>query len=296
MKSSPVITVVIPTYNRASFIAGTIQSILDQDFADFELIVVDDGSTDNTGEVVMRIMDTRLRYVKKQNAERAAARNMGAQMAKGAYLNFFDSDDQAYQHHLSTAQAIIGTRNQPEVFHLGYDVKDDQGKILRVANQFPLTINSLLHTGNHLSCNGVFLRRDVALALPFVEDRALSASEDYELWLRLASRFNFLCYNKVTSSVIDHTARSVLSTDKEKLLRRIEALKKYLKQDTSFMNFIGRRMPEFESHLNVYVALHLALGGYPASQSFPFLTQAFVKNPKLLLTRKFLTAIKHTVL
>src|SRR5687767_9278561 len=99
---SPVFSIVIPTYNRAHLIKKTIESVLAQDFADFELLVVDDGSKDDTESVVSSFTDKRVHYFKKQNGERGAARNFGAARAKGSYLNFFDSDDLLYRNHLST--------------------------------------------------------------------------------------------------------------------------------------------------------------------------------------------------
>jgi glycosyltransferase involved in cell wall biosynthesis len=75
--SSPLFSIVIPTYNRAHLITKTIESVLAQEDGDFEILVVDDGSSDNTGEVVSRIFDPRLTYFRKENAERGAARNFG---------------------------------------------------------------------------------------------------------------------------------------------------------------------------------------------------------------------------
>lgn len=90
---SPRVSVVIPTYNRAQFIASAIESVLTQTFGDFELIVVDDGSTDRTSEIVTSISDPRLVFVRQDNAGRSTARNRALALAKGAYIAFLDSDD-----------------------------------------------------------------------------------------------------------------------------------------------------------------------------------------------------------
>ena len=84
-------SIVIPTYNRAKFIDKAIASLLNQKYEDFEVIVVDDGSTDNTEEVVKSFNNNKVKYYKKENQERGAARNYGAKLAKGEYINFFDS-------------------------------------------------------------------------------------------------------------------------------------------------------------------------------------------------------------
>ena len=87
-------SVVIPAYNREKEIAKSIRSVLNQTFPDFEIIVVDDGSTDKTCEVVQSIKDNRIRCIRKENAGASSARNTGIAEAKGLYVSFLDSDDE----------------------------------------------------------------------------------------------------------------------------------------------------------------------------------------------------------
>jgi glycosyltransferase involved in cell wall biosynthesis len=89
----PKITVIIPTYNRANLIGETIQSVLRQTVRDFNLIVVDDGSTDNTGEVLKRYQDPRVRYEYRENRGVSVARNIGLKLSNTDYVTFLDSDD-----------------------------------------------------------------------------------------------------------------------------------------------------------------------------------------------------------
>ena len=89
----PYFTVVIPSYNRGHIIVWAIESVLNQSYSDFEIIVVDDGSTDNTKEVVSQYMDSRINYFFQENSGVSAARNTGSKLAKGDYLVFLDSDD-----------------------------------------------------------------------------------------------------------------------------------------------------------------------------------------------------------
>ena len=96
MKACPLFSVIIPTFNRADFIGKTVESVLRQTFTDFEIIVIDDGSTDNTAEIIAPIIDERLTYHFKQHEERAAARNAGTKLARGEYVTFLDSDDLLY--------------------------------------------------------------------------------------------------------------------------------------------------------------------------------------------------------
>ena len=87
-------SIIIPTYNRAHIIRNAIEAVQLQTFTDFELIISDDGSTDNTEEIVLPLLkDSRIKYIKQINKGVCAARNFGAQDAKGKYLVFLDSDD-----------------------------------------------------------------------------------------------------------------------------------------------------------------------------------------------------------
>lgn len=93
MKELPLVSVVVPCYNRAAVLEQSVRSVLAQSYAELELILVDDGSTDRTRQVVEKIKDARLRYVYQQNAGACAARNYGAALARGEYIAFHDSDD-----------------------------------------------------------------------------------------------------------------------------------------------------------------------------------------------------------
>jgi glycosyltransferase involved in cell wall biosynthesis len=101
MSESPAISVVIATFNRAEYLPATIDSVLDQSFKDFELIVVDDGSTDDTRSVLERY-GSRLKYLYQPNGGASAARNQGVRHAKAAWIAFQDSDDLSLPNHLAS--------------------------------------------------------------------------------------------------------------------------------------------------------------------------------------------------
>lgn len=289
---SPFFSIIVPTYNRADFIAKAIDSVLAQEFVDFELIVVDDGSTDNTADVLRDFTDKRVIYFRKPNEERAAARNKGVELSRGAYVNFFDSDDLLYPNHLATAFRVIEERNMPEFFHVAYDVRNSEGDVTSV-----MTLNGdpnerLIH-GNFLSCNGVFLKKSVAEANPFNSQRALSASEDYELWLRLASRFPLHHDNTVTSSIVNHDERSTLSSGKAQLVERMELLEAALAQDEMFLSRYGHHFGRFRADNCTYIALHLALAKTHRLDVLKYLLQSARLSPHVFSSRRFYAAIKH---
>jgi glycosyltransferase involved in cell wall biosynthesis len=295
MQANIFFSIVIPTYNRANFVARTIQSLLAQTYPHFEIIVVDDGSTDNTEAVVGGIRSDKVTYHKKKNGERAAARNFGARLAKGDYVNFFDSDDLAYPVHLRTALDMIGSKGKPEWFHLGYDFRDPEGNLLQQVNQLPEVLNERLVKGNVLSCNNVFIRRDVALQYPFNEDRDLSVTEDYELWMRLASRFPLWHTNAISSTVVSHDQRSVITVNRDKLIKRQELFLKYIWQDSECLRKFGKNKKDMEADVYTYIALHLALTKQHRPDVVRYLFKSVVTEPKALSTRRFWASLKHII-
>jgi glycosyltransferase involved in cell wall biosynthesis len=107
MDKSPFFSVVIPLFNRADCIAETLQSVIDQSFDDFEIVVVDDGSVDNPDRIIEALGDGRIRFFSQPNAGGSAARNRGIDLARGKYIAFLDSDDRFLTAHLETMHRIL---------------------------------------------------------------------------------------------------------------------------------------------------------------------------------------------
>ncbi|HTC01351.1 MAG TPA: glycosyltransferase family A protein [Ferruginibacter sp.] len=288
---------IIPTYNRANFIGKTIDSLLKQQYNNYEIIVVDDGSTDNTEDVIKKYAAPNFTYIKKQNAERAATRNFGASIAKGEYVNFFDSDDLAYPNHLTEAINVINKNQYPEWFHLSFELSTPEGKIIQqMENNIAPTLNPKMYTGNILSCNGVFIRRDIALKNKFNEDRQLSASEDYELWCRLAARFPLYYSNTITSVVIDHDMRSMNKINGEPLLKRLNLLVDYLGDDKETVQYFGKNFNKIQMHAYSYIAVSLADQRKFKFISFQYLLKAFKRSTTIVTKKTFYATVKNLLL
>lgn len=293
MNKSPYFSIVVPTYNRADLIGKTIQSILDQDFQDFEVLVVDDGSKDHTAAVISAFTDPRVQYHPRENAERGAARNYGRSKSRGQYINFFDSDDRMYSHHLSTAFNVIQNLNQPEFFHLGYDYTTPDWKVER--NVEPLTDQNIQRVkfDNLLSCNGCFLRRDIAEAYPFEENRVLASSEDWQLWLRLMSRFKLHPVLEITSSVVNHDQRSLRTIKTQKIIARDLFLISSLESDTSVMKMYGSGFGRFKADRYSFFMLYLA-EDKERSAVLRWAWRAIRAYPLVVFSKRFLAALKNT--
>lgn len=288
-------SIIIPTYNRAAQIAGTIQSLLNQNYSIFEILIVDDGSTDNTGELISSIQDPRIRYFKKENEERSIARNFGIQRATGDYITFLDSDDVLYPHYLDEASTNINQFNHPEWLHLAYEIKDESGKVIRRENHRKGDINKTLITGNHLSCIGVFVRKDIIQKHQFNEDPDIIGSEDYLLWLELASRFPLRYSNRIVACLVQHPNRSVINFDQNQLIARIEKSIEIVSKNQTIRKFLNRAWPQFKAHRYLYLANHLSRASCQMA-SMKYYYFSIIHSPLILFHRSSLSYLKSLVL
>lgn len=291
MSNNPFFSVIIPTYNREKFICTAIESLLAQSFRDFEIIIVDDGSVDNTEEVVKKIEDNRLHYYKKENGERAAARNFGVKKAEGEYINFLDSDDTVYSNHLAVARKFCDENKNVEIFHLGFDVKNKQGTVLRSVTSIQ-SVNQEILSGNILSCNGVFVRKDVMLSNLFNEDRMLSSLEDWELWIRMSARYTFLNSNIITSSVIQHDDRSVMNPDPNLIKAKVDRFIFHVLQDKKNIETHARGLNNVLASVHAYASLHLAIGVGNKIDALRYLAKGLSFSIREILKKRFLVIIK----
>jgi glycosyltransferase involved in cell wall biosynthesis len=187
----PEVTVVIPTYNRAQFVADAIQSVLDQTFQDFELIVVDDGSTDATADVVGRFSDSRLRYVYQSNQERSAARNHGIRLAAGEYVAFLDSDDMWLPTKLEKQVHAMTTEPQAGLVYTGaYIFEGDRVFAEQHPRWHGQVLEALLTVDNIVCGSGaspMVRRMCFEKAGMFDESSGICGVEDWDMWLRIAA-------------------------------------------------------------------------------------------------------------
>ena len=288
-------SIIIPTYNRARFILNTIESVQQQRYPHFEIIIIDDGSTDNTEAIVAAVTDSRIRYLKIENSERGFARNAGVKIATGNYISFLDSDDFVYPHYLSNAFRKLKENNFPVFYHQAYEVQNEKGQVLKYANEVIGDYKKYLVKGNPLSCLGVFVKRKEALQFPFMEDRNLSGSEDWELWLRLASNFGIVTDKTITACLILHDDRSVLSINEEKLLLRKNLALQYAFMDPMVKEKFGNARNKMEAFCDTYISLHLLLA-FQNAKGLKYLFHAIFSYPLCIFERRFLAIWKYFIL
>lgn len=284
-------SIIIPTYNRASLLKNTLNSLLNQSYKSFEILVIDDGGSDNTEQMIEELADPRIKYFWKENAERGAARNFGARQAKGEYLNFFDSDDIAYENHLLTAFEYITANSDTIVFHTSYDWKNPGLEKIAPSGIFSGEINHLVLNKNILSCNNVFVRKTEFLKLFFSEDRSLSGSEDWFLWLRYACQHTFKSIATVTSAIIQHDSRSMITATGASTLARTQSLKRHLVEDP-VLNRNQRLYNSVLSEMYSLTALHYAIE-QERRLAITFLVKSINLKLSVIYRRRFLAVIKY---
>jgi teichuronic acid biosynthesis glycosyltransferase TuaG len=208
---APRFSVIMPTHQAAAFIGGTIRSVLDQTCPDFEIVVLDNGSTDGTGEIVAAFGDPRIRYAWQEDSGLPAnSRNNAIRMAEGEYLAFLDADDWWSPSKLERVAAVLDADPTLDLVCHDVDIVDPSGRVLvhrayTLDGRDPYT--QLLYRGCFLTTSATTLRRSAALeAGLFDERRDFITVEDYDLWLRVArGGGRFLLLNETLGRYLQHT-------------------------------------------------------------------------------------------
>ena len=203
----PAVTVVIPTYDRARYLGEAIRSVLDQVFTDFEVIVVDDGSADDTAGMVHAIRDARLQYLRRPHRGIGAALNAGLRGARGRYVARLDSDDVWLPEMLETLVPVLDARPEVGVAYARGQAMDQQGRRLPqlqgLPERFPgESLRSLLY--DDCTCNVALLARRVCFDRVGGYDEALIANEDWDMWLRVARYWRFAFVDRVLARIRWH--------------------------------------------------------------------------------------------
>jgi glycosyltransferase involved in cell wall biosynthesis len=215
--ASPTVSVVMPTFNRARFLHAAVASIRAQTYRCLEIVIVDDGSTDDTAAVAAALGDE-VRYVRQPNAGPAAARNRGIADANGELIAFLDTDDRWLPTKIERQVAVL--RRDPAIALVSADmaVEDGDGRRLVESNferrglrQFfaeldggpvPEAPRRLLQV-NFINTSTVMVRREVLQATHGFDTR-LRYGEDLELWLRIAARHAIACVPTVEEIRVEH--------------------------------------------------------------------------------------------
>lgn len=265
--SSLSVSVVIPTYNRARFLPAAIASIRAQTSPCAEVVVVDDGSTDDTKDVLTTVGNG-IVYLRQANAGPAAARNLGIRAASGDLVAFLDTDDRWQPDKIASQIAVF--RRHPSVALVSTDmaIEDEHGALLVASNfakrglagffksldgaPIPDAPRRLLQL-NFINTSTVVVRREVLLALNGFDTR-LRYGEDLELWMRIAARHDIACLPNVAEVRVEHSSNVTKSIE--------PMLRGYVDMARIIREWAQGVMPNWGVNPNRYVADALTDLGY----------------------------------
>jgi glycosyltransferase involved in cell wall biosynthesis len=203
----PFFSVIIPLYNKENFIENTLKSVLNQTFVDFEIIIVNDGSTDSSAIKVLQFVDSRIRYYYTENGGVSTARNYGIELAKSNFITFLDADDYWYPSFLEQMFENINRFPEQMVFSSATEI-ESSNKVFPSKYSIPRTgefeivnyfgaslIESVIWTSSAVFHKNVFEKSGVF-------DPKIKISEDTDLWIRIGLNFSILFTWKILARYV----------------------------------------------------------------------------------------------
>lgn len=272
----PKISIIIPVFNLETVIEDTLNSIVNQTFTDFEVILIDDGSTDHTCKIIKKICDKDFRFkllVQKQNYGVSIARNRGIDVARGEFIEFVDGDDQLREDALSQINDKIS--NEIDSIVINYQITDPNGKILKpkVINSKELDLPFLPISGyyalkklfegsiNHIACS-IVVRRSMLINKNITFPNGRNFGEDF------ATTYQILFYSRnvafVRNNIYLYMQRSGSATHSKKLKNSFD----YYLSVKEIDDFVETNAPNLKALSDLYTIKRL-LNAYSNQMSFP---------------------------
>lgn len=240
------ISVVIPLYNKEQSIASTINSVLAQTYKDFEIVVVDDGSTDKSTDVVRAIVDDRIVFISQDNQGVSAARNTGIIAAKGEYVAFLDGDDLWHPEYLETLVRLISDYPNATLYGIGY-AKINDNKI--PINVQPTSMRGEIETPwenyvGYWTGSSSSSSRELLLKAGMFDTR-MTHGEDIDMWWRLLLMGNGACDNRILAYYrqdAENRAMNRLIPLEKHIPYYIDKYSKAREENISFRRYFDREM------------------------------------------------------
>ncbi len=249
----PVFSVVIPLYNKEKYIAQTLENVLKQRFTDFEIIVVNDGSTDASGKIVKSLSDARISYFSTANHGAAAARNFGIEKSTARYIAFLDADDLWMQNHLEELKKLIDRFPQAGMYCNRYQLIFENGSTYQpsfygIDDTYEGVVEDYFAASLHYA-----VASSISVAVPksiFSEignfKKYISSGQDTDMWIRIALHSKIIIGNKLTSSYLHYIEGSLSKTDiLQKNIKRFDEYQDHEKSNLSLKKYLDLYRMEY---------------------------------------------------
>lgn len=233
---NPFFSIIIPTYNREKFLKIAVDSVLNQTFTDFELIIIDDGSNDNTKQMIAEFANSKIRYIHQEHKGIPFARNLGVKNTKGKYIAFLDSDDRFCKEKLSITHDYIINNNKYKAFYTK-EIWYRNGKLISQKEYQLPPKDSAFNASLKLCCismSTIVINKEIFSHIGYFDEHLL-VCEDYDFWLRITHKYPTMLIPKALTikegGHFDQESKKYPAMDKF----RIYAIEKLLK-DNSLSN------------------------------------------------------------
>ena len=239
-------SVIIPLYNKEKFIQNTIKSILEQTFQDFEIVIINDGSTDKSEEIVLKFKDKRIQYFFQKNQGASIARNFGIEKSTSNFISFLDADDLWFPNHLESLKNLIELYPNSGIYASRYQlvfknntisvpsfngIADDFKGI--VTDYFYSSYNYAVATSSSITIPKEVFDK-VGMFKPYI-----SSGQDTDMWLRIALEYPVIIGNEVTASYLIFVNDSLSKTNiLKKEIKRFDDYLEYEKTNKSLKKYL----------------------------------------------------------
>jgi len=270
MNNSPLVSIVIPTYNHSPMLQRALATVVEQTYQNWNAIVVNNFSTDNTLEVVAAFNDPRIQCVNfRNNGVIGASRNEGIALATGKYVAFLDSDDTWFPTKLEKCVEILESGSDL-VCHAEYWI-DESGKSRLVAYgpSQAATHHNLIYKGNRISTSATVVRAALLKEVHgFDVAPELISTEDYDLWIRLAAKSDKFAFISEPLGEYHRHDNNVSANIEKHLAAELALLAKHFSANTRFENMIARRRRKALAYYGAGRSLHRTRKHFLALQKY----------------------------
>ena len=293
----PKASVIIPAYNAMAYLPETLDSVIAQTFTDFEVLIINDGSSDNIVEWASQIQDSRVRLISQANQGLPGARNTGIWHSKGEYLAFLDADDIWESSKLAKQVECLDKNLDVGMVSSLVSAIDPNGNLIHIYHlpKFGNDIKRELFRSNIIFCGSTPLVRRICFEKVGFFERSLKSAEDWDMWLRIAIHYSIFVIEEPLVRYRRHP--NSMSTKQRIMLQEVDRVmeRSFQSAPQEFQKLKGIG----SSQISIMYAWEY-IAKDDVHEAYWFAKQAFIRRPKLMFSISYLhlillSAAKHFI-